>query len=413
MMESDLSLDPIRFPLLGNSIVVGIASLLHILLASPAVAFMVLAPVAELFGRKRPHYTEFAHTMTRFTLITYTASLVLAVIMVELFVGLFPLTNSWLFNRFRVAIGVAIAAFLLQLVALYPYYHYWNAIRSRSMGLHLSLGFVAALGILVWVTILDGIGSYMLTPGDPQEWSFLNPTFLPLVVHRFFGDVVVAGYLVAGYAAWRLQRAAESDRAYYRHMAKVGMLLGAIGLLLQPLTGYVYAHTIQEAIPAAYEAVVKGPYQPLVYLQFSLIALLFLGTLAWLRYHAEAMPRWSYLAPVIIALVMVGSVGHPGLRRFWTLLLVVSTAWILWTSRTFWTTENERLDRPSARWLAVGLAGCAVLIYLTMGTIRETARHPDTVRGIISLQEEAETPAAFRQKAAGFTETPAGKGQSR
>ena len=80
---------------------------------------------------------------------------------------------------------------------------------------------------------------------------------------------------------------------------------------------------------------------------------------------------------------------------------------------TFWTTENERLDRPSARWLAVGLAGCAVLIYLTMGTIRETARHPDTVRGIISLQQEAETPAAFRQKAAGFTETPAGKGQSR
>jgi hypothetical protein len=42
----------------------------------------------------------------------------------------------------------------------------------------------------------------------------------------------------------------------------------------------------------------------------------------------------------------------------------------------------------------------AVLIYVTMGTIRETARRPDTVRNMISLHDEAEQPAAFREGAA-------------
>jgi hypothetical protein len=41
----------------------------------------------------------------------------------------------------------------------------------------------------------------------------------------------------------------------------------------------------------------------------------------------------------------------------------------------------------------------SVLIYVTMGTIRETARRPDTVRNMISLHDEAEHPAAFREEA--------------
>ncbi|WP_447980079.1 hypothetical protein [Candidatus Nitrospira bockiana] len=395
MVESGVPLGPIRFPLLGNSLAVGLASLLHIAIASPAVAFMVLAPVAEMLGRRRAHYTELAHTMTRFTLVTYTASLVLAVIMIELFIGLFPLTNSWIFNRFRLAIGVAVAAFLVQLFALYPYYHYWEAIRASHLRLHVALGIVAAAGILIWVAILDGIGSYMLTPGE-EAWSLMNPTFLPLVAHRFFGDVVVAGYLMAAYGAWRLARAAPADRDYYTHMADVGIRIGAIGLLLQPVTGFVYAQSIEGAAPSAYEQVVRGPFQPLVYVQFTLIAVLFLGTVAWLTFsRGQAFGR-VHAALVPVALLMVASVGHPWLRRAWTVALLVVTGWVLWKQATSGASEC-RVRRASSRWLAVGLSLCALLTYLTMGTIRETARHPDTIRGVISLQDEAETPAAFRQ----------------
>jgi hypothetical protein len=48
--------------------------------------------------------------------------------------------------------------------------------------------------------------------------------------------------------------------------------------------------------------------------------------------------------------------------------------------------------------IAVALGVLSILTYVTMGTIRETARRPDTVRHLISLQDEAAHPAADREK---------------
>ena len=47
--------------------------------------------------------------------------------------------------------------------------------------------------------------------------------------------------------------------------------------------------------------------------------------------------------------------------------------------------------------MAITMGIVSLLTYLTMGTIRETARRPDTVRGVISLQDELQQPAADRR----------------
>ncbi|MGH7229948.1 MAG: cytochrome ubiquinol oxidase subunit I [Nitrospiraceae bacterium] len=395
-------LEPITFPLVGNSIAIGIVSLLHIALASLAVGFTVLAPICESMGLNKPFYTDLARTMTRFTLVTFTASAVLAVIMIELFIGLFPLTNSWLFNHFRFPIHLAIAAFLLQLFALYPYYHFWDAMRARSLRLHIAVGAGAAACMLAWVIILDGIGSSMLTPATGEaRWSRLfNPTWIPLVMHRFVGNLVLAGYAIAGYAAWRLgQPAAHADEPYYLHLLRTGVMIGLISLLLQPFTGLLYGTTIQEAAPQAYDQLTRGPYQGLVYAQFSLIGLLFLGSYVLLR-SARAKPArflWEDGAFLAGAALMVTSVGNPNLRRLFLFFLVALTGWCLFAwGRPFIETEPRALRRRAARGISIALAVISLLTYLTMGTIRETARRPDTVRGMISLQDEARTPAADR-----------------
>ena len=103
-MPEFTSLSQIQVPVLGNSLAIGIVSLLHIAFAGLAVGLMLLAPLMEAFGRSNSLYLETAHSMTRFTLVTYTTSTVLAVIMAELFIGLFPQTNTWLFNQFRAPI---------------------------------------------------------------------------------------------------------------------------------------------------------------------------------------------------------------------------------------------------------------------------------------------------------------------
>lgn len=398
---------PVQFPLLGNSLIVGMVSLFHISFASLAVGYMILAPIVEALGRSRPLYVDAAHTMTRFTLVTFTVSLVLAVIMVELFIGLFPLTNSLLFNRFRYPIYAAVAAFLLQLFLLYPYYHYWEAIRSRSIRLHITLGALAAVLVLIWVGVLDGIGSYMLTPvkGEGKWADLLNPTWLPLVIHRFGGNLVLAGYVLAGYAGWRLGNVVQqTNEIYYLHLLRAGLLIGLITLLFQPVTGLLYATAIEQTVPDAYRQLVQGPYQGLVFLQFSLIGLLFFGTHLWLQsarsgsiaaVRREVPLVWS----ASLAILMVVFVGQPGIRRLFTFLLVASTIVLLYVRRDlFWEKDTRPFRRPLIRGLSIALAVVALMTYLTMGTIRETARRPDTVRGLISLHDESRTPAAYRQE---------------
>jgi hypothetical protein len=392
------TLPAIQFPLIGNSLIVGLFSLLHIALAGLSVGFMVLVPVFEWYGKTNAVATDLARALTRFTVIVFSVSTVLAVIMVELMIGLFPVTTMWIWNQFRGPIAVGIAAFVLQLLALYPYYHYWDSLILRRPSLHFALGTAAALFMLVWVLVLDGMGSYMLTPVEGTgSWStVINPTWFPLALHRLIGDLLIAGYVIAAYGAWRTGRPGDHpQRAYYRYLSQIGWMIGSAAFLLQPFSGWFYAWAIQSSVPDAYEQLIRGPYQPLVYVQFLLIGLLFIGNHLVLRAASSTNPRWIDALVVTSAIAMVASVGHPAFRRTALFLLLAFMLWGLARLRS----KGRMADIGGGigiRPIMAGLGVIAVLTYLTMGTIRETARRPDTVRNMISLQDEAKHPAAFR-----------------
>jgi cytochrome bd-type quinol oxidase subunit 1 len=393
--------EAITFPLLGNSVVIGLFSLLHITFAAISVGFMMLAPLLETAEQRDPSYLSMARSLTRFTVVTFSVSTVLAVFMVELSIGLFPLTTMWMWNQFRWPIMAAIAAFLLMLAALYPYYHYWDAIRSRHRWLHIALGWLAALFILVWVAILDGMGSTMLTPdshGSP--WSkLLNPTWLPLVFHRFIGNLVVAGFLITGYAGWRLRRQPGSDdHTYYLTLVRTGLSIGLGGAILQPVSGLLYALQIEEAAPQAYAGLMTGPYQAFIYVQFALIGGLFVGSLLLLQaLHVPVLSSKAIAIFVLLgSLAMVFFATAPLIRRPANWLVAALLLWTLVRMGSTGSRQLHQLNRPLIQLTAMGLAVVALLTYWTMGMIRETARRPDTVRGIITLQDEARTPAADR-----------------
>jgi hypothetical protein len=127
---------------------------------------------------------------------------------------------------------------------------------------------------------------------------------------------------------------------------------------------------------------------------------LFLGSHLWLQNASTTgkPERWSAVAAGLFVLAMVLSVGHPDLRRMWTFALVALSAATLYRARSLFTDVSpaEWYRRPVIRHLSTALAVVAVLTYLTMGIIRETARRPDTVRNVISLQDEARQPAMDR-----------------
>lgn len=398
-------LDAISFPLLGNSLVIGLFSLLHIAIAGLTVGFVVLAPLFESADRINPHYADFSRSITRFTIVTFSISTVLAVFMVELSIGLFPLTTMWVWNQFRWPILAAIASFILMLAKLYPYYHYWDYFRRTSRHLHIFMGFLAAFFLLIWVVILDGMGSAMLTPrasGGPWERLF-NPTWIPLVLHRFIGNLVLAGFVIAGYAGWRLRKqAGRTDESYYAQFLQTGLWIGLLSLIIQPATGLLYAWRIEGTVPVAYAELTRGAYQGYLYAQFVLIAGLFLGGLAMLRLTLPTdSPLTGGIMPIAagIAVAIIVTAASPDLRRPLTFVLAGLVIWSIYQSRaSFMTGSPAQLNRPIVRRTAIIMGIVSLVTYLTMGTIRETARRPDTVRGVISLQDELHHPAADRHE---------------
>jgi len=83
---------------------------------------------------------------------------------------------------------------------------------------------------------------------------YINPTFVPLNMHRFVGNISYAGFLVAGFAALLYLRSTrDSDREYYDWMGHWGLVWGFGFLLLQPFIGYGYMKAIREHNAEAFE----------------------------------------------------------------------------------------------------------------------------------------------------------------
>jgi cytochrome bd-type quinol oxidase subunit 1 len=246
--------------------------------------------------------------------------------------------------------------------------------------------------------MLDGMGSYMLTPVQAGMWERLwNPTWVPLAVHRMVANFMIAGYSLAAYGAWRAWRPSDRpSQSYYRYLFKTGYAIGLGALLLQPFTGLWYRALIDRAAPGTSELLMEGAYRPIVQAQFLLIGLLFLGNYLLLKSTRPSHPgmRWFDIGFPVGAVLLTLSVGQPEFRPVWLYGLVGLTVWYL---MTWWRTSFTLADRSGTyiRSLAAGMGLLSILLYLTMGTIREMSRRPDRVGGQISVQDEVRPQVPF------------------
>jgi hypothetical protein len=103
---------------------------------------------------------------------------------------------------------------------------------------------------------------------------------------------------------------------------------------------------------------------------------------------------------------MVAFTEFPAARRLFTYLLLAESLFYFFKWRQGWNAAGSALlNQSGVRRLAMALGAIALFTYWTMGVIRETARRPDTVRGMISLQDEARAPK-FLTRREGPAETP-------
>ncbi|MDQ3966292.1 MAG: cytochrome ubiquinol oxidase subunit I [Actinomycetota bacterium] len=420
-------------PVLGKNVVIAVLVQTHILIATFILGAAIIAPTAEYLGMvtKQPKYERFARNLARLIVLLFATGSALAITFVLALITLFPIFFSYLNNIFFWVFFIEAFMFLGVIIILYAWYNVWDKLAYRKT-LHVTFGLVAGFFGVVQMTMINAIAGYMLTPAEAPVTdvarTFLNQSTVPLTMHRFVGNFSYAGFLIAGWAAWRyLRTTREDDREYYDWMGHWGLIWGFGFLMLQPVIGYGYLKSIREGAPEAFATIMLGDKSWLFLLLMTWIAIMSIASTAYfihkLRFAVEPMPTLRKL-----------SIGALGFTALFTVLNIIpaDANLVPQIGLTFFGGEDTKLPLGSmypwkyigliglmlvglfvialylkataigfhwgraSRWSQYALIACAatvVLTMMTMGYTRETARRVDDDPGYliyncITLEQE-------------------------
>ncbi len=168
-----------------------------------------------------------------------------------------PQATSSLINTFVWAWAIEWTLFLTEIAAAMVYYYGWDRLSARA---HILVGWIYFVSAWLSLVVINGILSYMLTPGTwiltRGFWDgFLNETYWPGVVARTFVAVGLAGLYAIWTASWLTDTALKARVA--RDAAWRWVLPMAIAIPLS-LVWYLAAAG-RAGVPVAEIFGAKGP----------------------------------------------------------------------------------------------------------------------------------------------------------
>ncbi len=423
---------------------VGLLMLTHIQFAAFQQGGAMLAALFDFLGmvRRDERQTRFARGMLKTMALAFTIGSALAIFAVMiLFTGLW--SHFWV-KLLRILfwpLVVEAGAFVLEIIALYTLYVGWDRL-GRVRPLRVGLELVLVIDLFVQMLMINFVASYMLTPRPAFDLPLilLNPTLLPLEVHRLIGNVAFAGALVALVAGWRMLRArTPAQRAYADWMGAIGAVTAISFTALQPLVGWEYAKEVQlHAYASWYDMMLGGLSVAFLFQMFllgliltagifffwrrvrtsgfrsptlALCAVLSLG--AWLLGATPSSLAWTYeqvfAANANVPIWNGGLLIPFGQMIPWKLTALVAFTFVSITAVTVFLRE---VSRGHLRWgearrsqaVALITMGVAVsLIMALMGFIRENARGPFLITNqmLINQQQNFVPPSSAGPAQAG------------
>ena len=353
----------IQVPVIGKNVVIAVLVQSHILFAAFIIGAVLIAGTSEYMGMitKQPRYERFARNLARFVVLLFASGAALAITFVLALVTLFPVFFSYLQNIFFWVFLVEAFMFLGQIIIVYAWYNVWDKLAYRK-SLHVVFGFIAGFFGLMAMTMIDAVASYMLTPAQAPVTdvarTFLNQTMVPLNMHRFVGNFSYAGFLIAGWGAWRYLRSTrDDDREYYDWMGHWGLIWGFSFLIMQPVIGYGYLKGIRESSPDAFDTIMLGSGAWVFNMLVIWIAVLSIASTMYfvhkLRFANNQMPILRKLA--------VGSLGFTAL--FTVLNIIPADADLIpQIGLVFLDGENTSIPLGSMYpWKYIGLIGLMIV----------------------------------------------------
>jgi cytochrome bd-type quinol oxidase subunit 1 len=400
----------------GTRFITGFTMLVHMFFAELFVGFAFAAPVLQAWGARTgsPRMDRLAHSMARFNVLTFSAGATFAVLFVVLLVGLYPRITTSLFTHFFYFIALAMLSIGLALWGMYSYYYKWDRYSVLNKKRHIALGFTMGFFIWIWMVIMTGIDTYMVTgaPGvKPISASTIesfgvalqgifNPMFTEMVLHRTFANLSWPAFAIAAWASFMYIRSKTTeDRAFYDWSSSVGLTWGVGFLMLQPLVGFtiVYALKISQpanpanpSAPGAYDRLVSGDSSNLLLINIILVVILFVLSNAAMYFGAERHPDRAGRVPIrffglVAAVAGLYAVSPLAEFPFLYMRYIMLTIMIMATLGAFVTYLRGRLrfrygsPGRSYRIVLIATGVVAAVIALNMGFMKSNSRVPYTV----------------------------------
>jgi cytochrome bd-type quinol oxidase subunit 1 len=402
----------------GSRLVTGLTMIIHMFFAELFVGFAIAAPVLQAWGARTgsPRMDKLAHSMARFNVLTFSTGATFAVLFVVLLVGLYPRVTASLFTHFFYFIALAMLSMGLALWGMYSYYYKWDRYSVLNKRRHTMLGFTMGLFIWIWMVIMTGIDTYMVTgggPGRPQIsegnianfgaalQGIFNPMFVEMILHRTFANLSWPAFALAAWASFMYVRSKTSeDKAFYDWSSSVGLTWGVGFLLLQPLGGFAMVYALKLSEPGnpisgaarggAYERLTEGATSNLLYINLILVVALFVLSNVAMFLGASRHPDRAGQVPIRFFALVAAVAGLYALSPLaeWPFLYmryIMMLVMILATVGAFVTYLRRRMGfrygSPGAgyRVTLLALGTLAAVVALNMGFMKSNSRVPFTV----------------------------------
>lgn len=431
-------LTPVPISTAVATALVGLLMLVHVQFAAFQQGGYIILAVTDFLGWKRhnPDYDQFSKGLVTTLGATFAFGAALAIFAVMiLFLGLWSHFFVTLTRILFWPLVVEAFAFVGEIVCLYPLYARWDRF-GKVRGLRVGMELLLFINASIQMLMIDVVASYMLTPRPTFNLPLilLNPTMIPLEIHRFVGNIAFAGAMIALVAGLRLlwRRRPGQNRAHLDWMGHYGLIWAVGFTIAQPLVGWEYAKEIQLHAYASWYAMMLGDLSVAFLFQVFLLGLIFTGGIfylwrrvrasgfrspalavctalsfcAWLLISTPSSLAWSY--EDVFAANAATPIWDGGLQIPWGAMIPWKlTALVAFTGVTIvaLTIYLKHVSRGRLHWgevgrgqaLALVSVGVAIsLIMALMGYIREDARGPFLItnRMLIDQQQNFKPPSS-------------------
>lgn len=344
---------PIWIPVLGAGVLIGIVAISHVLVSHFAVGGGLVMAWLETRAVRRGDQVlrELVKKTSLMLILVSTVFGAISGVGIWVTIGLLqPAATSALIHSFVWAWATEWVFFILEVATALAYYATWEKVRPRT---HLLLIWLYAFAGFMSMVMIQGIVSFMLTPGDWLQTGaftdgFFNPTFLPGLVLRTGISVFLAGAYMF-FAAFR-----EKDEQARVRLLRLLAGVQVVGIFVA-YGGYRWWEAV---LPDSVRALFLGKSPGLAalastrhFLLWMLLAYFVFVLFAWV---APRLQRWPWAAvALVLAFAFFG--GYERLREGARKPYVIRDYMF---SNGVLISEIEKLNQEGilskAKWLTVG-----------------------------------------------------------